>query len=419
MIKTAEQLLAERQHLLKEARDILSNPESGAEGVEKAEKMMKDAEALNTRASQLVKLDKEIGAPQPESKQHQSPQGFSGFGDFIGSVVKSKIGGFQDPRIKMFYDINDGETAGGQKALSSGALADGGALIPTEQLTELMALSAGSAIVRPRASVIPMGSKQIEIPVVDQTGTTTDVPPFFGGMLGYWLEDGTDATDSPPKFRKAVLTAHSLVGYTQAPNSLLADAPALGSFLSSKKGFPGLIAHMEDASFLRGSGVGKPLGIINSGAAAVVTRTTTGTIKWDDIANMESAFMGETPVYVATQGMKGTLMKMVDGNGSLIWSRPRDGNPATLNGYPILFTSKLPGVGTKGDILLADFSYYMIGDRQTATVSVEASSEYLFKSVQTAFRLIHRVAGQPWLSAPLTLTEAGSVTVSPFVVVNT
>ena len=81
---------------------------------------------------------------------------------------------------------------------------------------------------------------------------------------------------------------------------------------------------------------------------------------------------------------------------------------------PVIFTEKTPVVGSAGDVLLADFRYYLIGDRQATTIeSTPFTDKWIYDL--TTWRVVHRVDGQPWLSAPITLTD-GTLTVSPFVI---
>jgi HK97 family phage major capsid protein len=82
-------------------------------------------------------------------------------------------------------------------------------------------------------------------------------------------------------------------------------------------------------------------------------------------------------------------------------------------GYPIVWTEKLPALGTQGDILLANWPDYLVGDRQATTI--DASMHYRFRYDLMAWRAVHRVDGQPWLSAPLTLAD-GAFQISPFVI---
>jgi HK97 family phage major capsid protein len=74
-------------------------------------------------------------------------------------------------------------------------------------------------------------------------------------------------------------------------------------------------------------------------------------------------------------------------------------------------TEKLPALGSTGDVLLADFSYYIVADRQATTI--QASEHYAFTSDLTTWRFVHRVDGQPWLDEPIYIDTSN--TVSPFV----
>ena len=85
-------------------------------------------------------------------------------------------------------------------------------------------------------------------------------------------------------------------------------------------------------------------------------------------------------------------------------------------GRPVIFTEKMPVLGTQGDIGLYDFGYYLIGDRQA--ISMASSPHFKFQNDQTVYRFIERVDGRPWLQTALTPRNAGP-TLSPFVQVAT
>jgi HK97 family phage major capsid protein len=59
-----------------------------------------------------------------------------------------------------------------------------------------------------------------------------------------------------------------------------------------------------------------------------------------------------------------------------------------------------------------DLSYYLVGDRQV--MSAASSTDYRFGNDQTAYRIIQRVDGQPWLKSPITPANGGP-SLSPFV----
>lgn len=405
---------------------ILRGENVSAEDHQKADRLRAEGQELKKRASQLKELEMENDLLDTEiaSKGGAQPQPgsqFKDFGEFTQSIktyLNSK-GRNVDPRFEIYDPNGVNLKAINQKDMSGSSGAAGGFLIPVAQLSTLMGIAAPLTVVRSRANVIRTTQRQIKIPVVDQTGATVGQPAFFGGLVVYFQEEASAATQSDAKFRQAEISVRELIGYTVFSNSLLADSdPSLADFLSGPLGFPGAIAWKEDYAFIRGSGVGEPLGLVNAPATKAVPRTTGSTIKYDDLVAMEAGFLGSNPIWIATQGAKATLMLMngPSGNASYLWGDASKGLPDSLMGHPIFFTDKQPAVGTIGDLILADLRYYIVLDRQA--VSVDTSEHEKFNKNQTSLRIIERVEGAPWLSTPITLSD-GSTTVSPFVQIAT
>jgi HK97 family phage major capsid protein len=425
MTVTYKEKLMKANALYKEAQAILSNEDAKPEEKERVDTLIQQADGLKEEAKKLKSIEEMIEesdlfedesgpADQAKGRSPKKKKDFEDFGDFVKEVrvaYRSK-GRTVDPRLETFVDITEPEA----KDLSGASGADGGFLIPVQQLNEIMAVAAPMTVVRQRATVIRMASRYMRMPVLDQTGTSQSNPAFFGGIEVFWQEEASEKTASDPQWRQMTMEAFKLIAYTRIGDELLEDADGVADFLSSNLGFPGAIAWKEDYAFLRGSGVGQPLGVINAPGTVTVARATASAIGYVDLVNMMAAFMGQAPVWVATHNAKASLMTMEgpSGNPSYLWGNATQGMPQTLLGYPIEFVDKLPGVGTQGDIMLCDFRYYLIGDRKRTTV--EFSREERFKYDQTTFRGVHRVGGQPWLSAPITITDGDSTQLSPFVV---
>ena len=80
---------------------------------------------------------------------------------------------------------------------------------------------------------------------------------------------------------------------------------------------------------------------------------------------------------------------------------------------PVLFTEKTEPLGDKGDVMLCDFSQYVVGLRSGMTF--DTSIHVHFETDELLSRIIERHDGQPLWDSALTL-EDGTTTVSPFVV---
>jgi HK97 family phage major capsid protein len=424
MAIAASDTINEAAELKAQALTLLTNPNASAEDIEKAGKLITDAEEKARRSKALQDLHSRASAlnidEANEAKGDHATEvkaAWKKFGNFL-TAVKAAEKRAPDPRLSYF----EGEKSLDSKDLAEGVGSTGGYLVPDEFVPSLMQEVAENSIVRSRAMVIPMGRRSIEVPALKQDGTTAGQPHWFGGMLAFWEAEAATMSETEPAFRNITLTAHELNAVTHVSNNLLADsAVSLAALLTGPRGFPGVIAWKEDYAFFNGSGVGEPLGVLNAGATKGITRNTSSTIKYDDLVNMLAAFMPSGKgVWVASIAAKGELLKMAGPTatnfaGAYLWGNAEKGIPDTLLGIPIIFSEKVPALGSKGDIGLYDFGHYYIGDRQSTTV--ESSEQVRWLKNQTSWKVTHRVDGQPWLNAPFTLAD-GATQISPFVVLN-
>jgi HK97 family phage major capsid protein len=308
-----------------------------------------------------------------------------------------------------------------RNAFSSTVPSEGGFLIPENLRSQLLMVALETAIVRPRAMVVPMESLRVPFPAIDETSHVSSV---FGGIVGYWTEEGAALVESSASFGRIVLDAKKLTAYTEIPNELLSDS--IGSFMAFiDQLFPQAISFYEDSAFLTGSGVGEPLGVYNG--AGVISQARTGggaAIEFDDVVNMYSRMLPSSlgrAVWVASINTLPSLLKMVitvaagDSVGPplfLTGQQAIGSPPMTLLGRPIVFTEKVPAAGSAGDLSFVDFGYYLVGDRQV--MSAQSSPHYRFGNDKTAYRIIERVDGRPWLNSALT-PKNGGPTLSPYV----
>jgi HK97 family phage major capsid protein len=83
-------------------------------------------------------------------------------------------------------------------------------------------------------------------------------------------------------------------------------------------------------------------------------------------------------------------------------------------GIPVLFHERVPGLGSKGDLCLVNFSYYLIKDGSGPFIRV--SDQVQFLQDKSVFQILWNVDGKPWLEAPIAIEGSTTNTVSPFVV---
>jgi HK97 family phage major capsid protein len=297
---------------------------------------------------------------------------------------------------------------------------EGGFLVPEEIRSEILRVSLATAIMRPRARVVPMGSLRLSFPTLDSSSNVSSV---FGGVVAYWTAEGAALTASQATFGRVTLEAKKLTAYAEVPNELVNDWGGLGTFLDEI--FPEAVAWYEDLAFISGSGVGEPLGILSTTNAALITIAkeagqTAATVVWENVIEMYSRMLPSSlgrAIWLASPDVFSELATMalaVGTGGSAVWLTDAHNAPQlTLLGRPVIMTEKAPGVvGSQGDLSFVDPGMYLIGDRQTMTA--ESSSHYKFGNDLTAYRVIQRVDGRPWIQSAIT-PKNNSASLSPFV----
>ena len=239
----------------------------------------------------------------------------------------------------------------------------------------------------------------------------------MGGVRGYWMGEGGTKTASNPTFRNIELKLKKVAALVYATDELLDDASALEGWLT--RNVPAELRFLVEDSFIDGTGVGMPLGILQSGALVQATRQDASEVDADDIGNMWAARYAGVGDYVwfINQSVMPQLMRMsIAGSGYEGVYMPPGGLLSapygTLLGRPVIETEYNPYLGTVGDILLASPSQYVAITK--GGVQAASSIHVRFVYDETAFRFVYRVDGSPLWASPVTAFD-GTAEISPFV----
>lgn len=307
-----------------------------------------------------------------------------------------------------------------RNAASSVVPSDGGFLVPERLRSQLLEVALESAVVRSRATVVPMDSARVPFPTID---VTSNASSLFGGMIAYWAEESAALTEAEPRFGRVTLDAKKLTGLSVVPNELLQDSIISFSALIERL-WPMVLAFEEDSAFMTGNGAGQPLGFLGAGnPAAIAVPAENGqaasTIVYENIVKMYARMLPSSlsrAVWIISPDTIPELFTMAlsvgtGGNSVFVVNAAAPG-PMTLFGRPIVVTEKANTLGSRGDLAFVDLSYYLVGDRQSMTAS--SSTDWKFGNDQTAYRIIQRVDGRPWIQSAITPRNGGS-SLSPFV----
>ncbi len=238
-----------------------------------------------------------------------------------------------------------------------------------------------------------------------------------GLVVGRQGEFGSPES-SRQQMEKITLRPELLTGLTYFTDALLRDSPAtVASILSD---FPDAFADKEFQEKLNGTGVGQFEGVNNNPAMITVAKEgsqANGSLVLQNVAKMRARCYGyNNAIWLATHDMIPELIKIggdSDGNGMAIWKQDSVSDiPDSLFGRPLVFTEYLPTVGQEGDLLLCDWSQYLLGTREGMKSS--SSIHVRFVESQSAFKFSKENDGRGWWRSALT-PKAGANTRSPFI----
>jgi HK97 family phage major capsid protein len=273
---------------------------------------------------------------------------------------------------------------------------EGGFACPEEFAAWLLDASLESEIIRPRATVWPMKSDVLKVPGWD---AATHTSSLFGGLTATWLAELGASTEVFAKLRQIELNAKKLACFTAASNELVEDGIDFDKQISTA--LVKTIGWFLDYAFIAGTGGGQPLGIIGNPALVTVLKETgqkAATIVFENIVKMYSRLavqcMGNA-VWIASQTTVPQLLTMslaVGTGGAPIQPAVlQQGGRFSLLGRELLFTEKVPALGSLGDLLLCDLSQYTIGMRRE--VSLDKSIHVGWSTDTSSYRAIVRADG--------------------------
>lgn len=350
--------------------------------------------------------------PQPDPEPPASRQGFKSLGQMLLAAKEAARGQqFADQRLYA-------AAAGANESVDS----EGAFLVQTDWGGTLMATVYETGQLASRCTKQPIGASAngVRFNLIDETSRATG--SRYGALQVYWAAEADTFTASKPKFRRIEMLLKKIIGLMYVTDELLADAVALEGYVN--QWFPKEIAFMLDDAIYRGPGAGRALGVLNAPCLVTINKEAGQAAKTINATNLEkmyaampSSSLSNAEWFVNVEcwpqifqlnhaiGTAGVPVFLPGGGIS--------GTPfGTLFGRPITPIEQADALGTLGDILLADFSRYMLIDK--GPVQTAASIHVKFLTDEMAYRWVLRVDGQPIPNSPISPYK-GAQTLSPFV----
>lgn len=338
------------------------------------------------------------------------------------------------------YNDNIGVTRTGTESISGGSTY--GFLVKPEWSDNLYRLPIEESVIEPYAFQIPVGQAlEFKMPALDQYNTpAAGQSAAYAGFSVTRKGEITQRGYSDGKVDEIDYKITDLTAFTTYSRDLDADAYIrIGALIQQTLGQA--FMWKKDYEFIQGNGVGMPLGILNNGAlysglqGSILTydRNTANTIYYEDVVGMMQQIHPALwkDMYWITNSAQ-TLTQLVamkteaSGNAfvflpnSLVgqWMTPKlmgEGEPfnnllyraeGMLQGKPVLFSEKLPQLGSTGDLILCN-PRYAYGVATRAGLEMGMSEHFLFDTDRVAVRWKLRNDGKPLMRGPFIQSDGG------------
>jgi HK97 family phage major capsid protein len=346
-----------------------------------------------------------------EASNEDGTGGFKNINHFFHDVVKA--GPYGRDSSKSLSAWRDKVKAASTTGQTVGVAEEGGYIIPAKFSNQLLELATKDSDIYSRAQKIPIvGSNRIEIPYVDGFDESQGV--VSGGIKFYWTEELGSITASKMKFKTLELKLRKASGLAYASDEMLRFSPsAIGPMLERQ--FEKGLRKTLSRAYIRGTGAGEPLGVLNADCKIEVAKETgqaADTIQIENIVKMGARIYNDgdslgNAVWYANPTIQPQLLLLSQAVGTggqvMYMGNVKDDPGWRLLGRPIVFSDQMSALGDAGDIMLADWSDYLIAVPEGMGMpEMTESIHVMYLYDQKAFKFTFYTDGQPWWSSPFT-----------------
>ena len=335
---------------------------------------------------------------------HDPKRGFAHMGEFFNAVYEASIPGrgMVDERLLKMYAAS---------GMNQGDMTMGGALVPpsfSQAIWDGMNQNADNLMAL--CDVYTVVGESLTFPAAaDSTGLSR-----YGGVQAYWIAEGEQKTASSPRLRQIRLEPQELAVVVYATDKLLRNASALDAYI--RRASTDAILFAVNNAILFGSGVGQPLGVMNSPALITVPGEGAQDPATVNLENVNAMYARLHPR--ATQGARWFINKDVEQHLDAMvqtggtwgipvfiasptgWPNVAEPPQRRLKGLPLQTVEYCEAVGTPGDIILANLGFVAVGVQGGIMEDMSIHVRFLWD--ETAFRFVFMMDAQPILSAPIT-----------------
>lgn len=418
-------ILTRQTDILDQCRDLQAKDDFSDSDQRKFDNLMAEANKLAQQAANYRKLHG-LADPADAMAVANSANNFDGhititsqpavyknLGEQLMDVVALTTG--SDLRAKSAAAERYQKIVNAASGANTGADADGGYLVETDKGADILTSAIETGVLASRCLRQPVGPNADGFSYLAADDRDRSDGKINGIQVFRKAEADLMANGGKAKLKEREIRVEDMYGLVYVTNRMLRDARAMGEYV--KRNLREQLAFKLDKEIWQGSGAGECLGIVNSSLPVSVAKEASqaaGSILAENVVKMLSRFRGDLTraAWFVNQDCLPMLplLKVAD---QPIYALDFKKYPlGGLFGLPVVPIEFCASLGSKWDILLGDFSQYLLVEK--GGVEEAESMHVKFTTDEMAFRFITRNNGQPLHDSPITPLN-GNNTLSPFV----
>lgn len=412
---------------LEVARTLSAREDFAEEHQSEFDSIMDEIKGVDARIKNMMELD---GLTDPQHAENiagaagyakrseaEAEPVYRNLGEQLQDVYAMTVDNAEAPKARERFQQVVNAASGG----STGVDSEGGYLVETDKSRTILTTAIETGVLSSRCTVQPISANADSFSYLAADDRDRSTSKRNGIDVYRKSEVSTLVSSGVAHLKERELRAEDMYGLLYVTNRMLRDAPAMAEY--AKRCLREQLAFKLDSEIFEGDGVGKCLGIMNSDLPVTVGKEssqTAKTVNANNVMKMLSRFQGNIAkaAWFVNQDVLPQLPFMTIGNQPIFIPGGSFANApyGVLLGIPIVPIEHCKTLGTKGDIVLGDFSEYLLV--QKGGLEVAESIHVKFLTDEMAFRFIVRNNGQPMHDNPITPLN-GTNTLSPFVLLET
>lgn len=295
------------------------------------------------------------------------------------------------------------------RMIHEGTGSGGGYAVPIYFAALVAERALGSRPLLSRVNRIPVETDEYVRPLLTSRDHSSGAP--FGITFTSVAEEGTFGTSNVNFARNKgkILKRGTVVPIS---NEFLADTSAESRRVLNRM-FTDALAWDIERMIVAGSGVGEPLGILNSPGRVTVNKESgqaADTVVTANLLKMYSRLYPGSEDRAIALCNKTTFQQLAElelvvgtggGNAGILQFGNVAGVPSrSMFGMPLFWSEFCTPIGDEGDVVFCDPTMYDLFDRQE--IRIDISTHVYFETDRTAFKIYVRYDGSPQMDTALT-----------------